>query len=637
MRGTRSHSDLVATMSMRKNNWIPASMRLLAALGSTWFAIQILTSYPALFLMFCYPILLAAILEPMKVALWKFQWVLSLSTVAGVNRLLRMIRNGEWPDRNSLREHAVPLRDFCESVLPPRNAGYVSSAPAGEQRTSTNVTIFEENIMIDGETSVHYDVESPRYTQSIGSLELVAADEFPLGDPQSFVRFATVPMSEGDEASERGPRNAKESRPWWSSAIAWYAEYLWKKVLLTISILLCLVTAGRILVILGQIILHTAEQIARDFKHYEKGAQHRVQTLEEWIAQLTEAKFGRRIQVPVNILIVVEEQILNYSKDLSLKVSSYMFQQVVPQTLMTTLFLVFLLWNPVKAEGPRKEVLELCSDYVKVKSALSTLLGFLVGASLMVCGLELYYAAALLVAVANFIPNGALLCSVFPCVFALFDDRKRLNQVLGALVVEVVLINIFAFIVEPLFFGAAIEMHPIPAILGVTFFGYVWGMPGMLISIPLLGAFRLALAAFASKAPDDEKAAIHAMQNFIEGHWTEAATLTVEDGVEEALANNEQADFNLSPEPTTLGQDSPSQEEIDTQHPFSDSYQAWSKWFRGRYEDWKVYIDGLLYLGLVYFLFSSWSDRVFGIYGAPPPVDELQPETVASRSAVVQK
>merc|ERR1712151_90320 len=116
----------------------------------------------------------------------------------------------------------------------------------------------------------------------------------------------------------------------------------------------------------------------------------------------------------------------------------------------------------------------------------------------MLCGLDLYYAAGLLVAFANFIPNGALLCSVLPCIFALFDDRKSVSQVIFALVVQIFLINIFAFLVEPLFFGAAIDMHPIPAILGVTFFGYIWGVPGMLICIPILGAARLALASYAT-------------------------------------------------------------------------------------------------------------------------------------------
>lgn len=36
-----------------------------------------------------------------------------------------------------------------------------------------------------------------------------------------------------------------------------------------------------------------------------------------------------------------------------------------------------------------------------------------------------------------------------------------------------------------------------------------------------------------------------------------------------------------------------------------------------KYRERQVMIDGALYVALIYFLFSSWSDRVFGIYGEP--------------------
>eukprot|EP00401_Gymnodinium_catenatum_P006212 CAMPEP_0117554826 /NCGR_PEP_ID=MMETSP0784-20121206/50955_1 /TAXON_ID=39447 /ORGANISM="" /LENGTH=519 /DNA_ID=CAMNT_0005352005 /DNA_START=218 /DNA_END=1774 /DNA_ORIENTATION=+ len=395
-------------------------------------------------------------------------------------------------------------------------------------------------------------------------------------------------------------------------------EKLLKKTVLFISIVLCLLTAGRVVVILGRIVLSTAEQIARDFPHYQKGFAYRVHTFKEWISTMTEAKLGKRVNIPVNINLLPESQILAYANDVAMIASRYIFQQVVPHTCITTLFLVFLLINPVKADGRSKDILELCSDYVKVKSGLSTVLGFLVGISLMLCDLELYYAAGLLVAFANFIPNGALICSVLPCIFALFDDRKYVKQVVSALTIQIGLINGFAFVVEPIFFGATIEMHPIPAILGVTFFGYVWGVPGMLISIPLLGAFRLVLAAWAKRAPEDDKATIQAIQGFIEGRWTVTSILSSPDAdtieVEEELSSD-----NRSHSAMTMDTVSPASIAPE----FTARLMDIMAWFGEKYKERKVCIDGLLYFALVFFLFSPWSDRVFGITGEAPSVQKV--------------
>jgi len=600
---------------------IPISFRVCAALGATWFTIQILTSYPSLFLMFCYPVMLAAILEPMKVSLWRFFWLCSLAIVATIQRVIRKFnaRYAQAQDPNKGRSSA--------------------SGSSNHQTVAESGAVAPEEV----EDSIDADYMAILQNAAEESMAMEEADGMTMRMRKSAIYKVAAGLPQGNCTS------------WCTTTLSatalWYAELLMKKLLLVISILLCLLTAGRVLVILGQIIIHTAEQIAHDFPHYERGAQHRIQGLRDWLAALTEAKFGKRIEVSVDVLMIAEQQILGYANTFALSISQYMVQQVVPQTCITTLFLVFLLWNPVKAEGQRKEILELCSDYVKVKSMLSTILGFLVGLSLHLCGLELYYAAALLVAVANFIPNGALLCSVFPCIFALVDDRKKLGQVLWALIVEIVLINSFAFIVEPLFFGAAIEMHPIPAILGVTFFGYVWGMPGMLISIPILGACRLALAAFSnSKAPDDERAAMKAMQDFIEGHWTAAATLDVEqheawpyeeadmedgfDGEDENMRKG----YGHSTQVVDEQEAQVEEEQVASQDgPIMASIRAKSECVRVTYRERKVWIDGLLYLILVYFLFSSLSDRVFGIYGAPPgsSSEELRPISVANGSIVV--
>jgi len=558
---------------------MPVSIRLCAALASTWFAIRILTLYPALFLMFCYPVLLAAVLEPMKVSIWKCMWWLTHQIASLVHRSVKEMWAGK---KNAKDDPSYKLGVLTVRVQDSKD----TPSSAGLQYSEVPCDVEDGRDLMNVTTGMDSDLEAGNRTcTDFHALEIAME----------------------------------------------YAEEIWKKVLLLISIMLCLMTAGRIVIILGKIVFYTAEKIASDFPHYQRGAKQRIQYLQDWIASMTEARLGKRIDVPVSILIVSEQQLLDYAQRLAMSTSTYMLQQVVPQACITTLFLVFLMWNPVRAEGSRKEVLELCSEYVKIKSALSTLLGFLVGSSLMMCGLELYYAAGMLVAVANFVPNGALLCSTFPCLFGLLDDRKLIKQVVAALIIQITLINGFAFIIEPLFFGAAIEMHPIPAILGVTFFGYVWGLPGMLISIPLLGAFRLVLAAWAKRAAPEERPGIEALQGFIEGRWTAAAELGLDD--EDDFDRQHSHDMSSEvADPSASHVSKPLQSRSgnsrsslpDGNFTFPQKLLDLSSWCRSKYHERAVLIDGLLYLGLVYFLFSSWSDRVFGVYGEPPAATFLQ-------------
>eukprot|EP00928_Gymnodinium_smaydae_P060887 TRINITY_DN4477_c1_g1_i1.p1 TRINITY_DN4477_c1_g1~~TRINITY_DN4477_c1_g1_i1.p1 ORF type:complete len:727 (-),score=121.53 TRINITY_DN4477_c1_g1_i1:96-2276(-) len=626
----------------RLNLNFPVSIRACAALATLWLTIQILTSYPSIFLMFLYPILLAAILEPMKLGLWRFMWFILLHIGIRLRRLLRQLAKpgGAQDVKEETIEDFAP--SFAEMDKMPR------------ARPSLHSTVIDLEVMRRS-TSKQAARSASKHSTAPTST--------------SYARLPEAGAEEGtagqSRTESRGATQVEEKEPWpvaayfLSSTFSWYMEFFFRKLLLIISIVLCLAVAGRVLIIIGQIVLHTAEQVAHDFPHYQRGATHRIDMLKEEIAKVTEEELGKKISVPMDIALVAGKQLLDYANSVAMSASTYLLQSVVPSTCITTLFVVFLMLNPVKAEGTNKEIIDLCFDFVKVKSALSVTLGGLVGLTLKLCGLELYYAAALLVSVANFIPNGALLCSLFPCFFALFDDRKRFSQVVTALVVEVFLINSFAFVVEPLFFGAAIEMHPIPAILGVTFFGYIWGVPGMLISIPILGAARLILAAYASRRHgdegDDETAGFLALQHFIEGKWTTDATGLEEFDEHDLEKYSTQGDYlddvshhksdyshyrltdvgsgagrahgSADPENTYTEEACAGQRELvametgEGKSPSSivDQYERMILMLSYNYETNKVVIDGVFYVLLVAFLFSSLSDRVFGIYGEYPP------------------
>lgn len=48
-------------------------------------------------------------------------------------------------------------------------------------------------------------------------------------------------------------------------------------------------------------------------------------------------------------------------------------------------------------------------------------------------------------------------------------------------------------IIDPMIMGNRLRLNSVTVILGLLFWGYIWGIPGMLLSVPLMVMIRLLL------------------------------------------------------------------------------------------------------------------------------------------------
>ena len=94
-------------------------------------------------------------------------------------------------------------------------------------------------------------------------------------------------------------------------------------------------------------------------------------------------------------------------------------------------------------------------------------------------------------ALANFIPYLGPLAAC--CILALvglvtFDPLWQASlpalSLLGLNLVE-------AYMVTPLLVGKRMDLNPVMIYLSVTFWGFVWGIPGMIIATPLLVMLKI--------------------------------------------------------------------------------------------------------------------------------------------------
>ncbi|WP_116132343.1 AI-2E family transporter [Tropicimonas sp. IMCC34043] len=131
--------------------------------------------------------------------------------------------------------------------------------------------------------------------------------------------------------------------------------------------------------------------------------------------------------------------------------------------------------------------------YVKVKTFASLLTGVFSYAVMKPMGLQFAETWALLAFALNYIPSvGSILGVVFPSIVALiqFDSMSPFLVIaLGCGAVQFVIGNVL----EPAIAGRSLNMSPLVIILGLTFWGAVWGIVGTLLSVPITACLMIVL------------------------------------------------------------------------------------------------------------------------------------------------
>ena len=158
-----------------------------------------------------------------------------------------------------------------------------------------------------------------------------------------------------------------------------------------------------------------------------------------------------------------------------------------------------LAGDPVKAEKMYRIIVEISSriqNYIWIKTAVSVATGVLSYIIMKLVGVDFAAAWALLIFMLNYIPNiGSILGVAMPALLTLmqFDTLTPFFIItfgLGA--VQFAIGNL----VEPALMGKTLNLSPFIIILSLTFWGLLWGIPGMFLSVPITVMFAIICSRF---------------------------------------------------------------------------------------------------------------------------------------------
>ncbi|MGI9482451.1 MAG: AI-2E family transporter [Hyphomicrobiales bacterium] len=132
--------------------------------------------------------------------------------------------------------------------------------------------------------------------------------------------------------------------------------------------------------------------------------------------------------------------------------------------------------------------------YLLIKTIVSMFTGLISYTILKLVGVDFAETWALLIFLLNYIPTiGSIVGVVFPAVLALvqFDS-------FGPFLIIAVLLTATQFtignIIEPIFMGKVLNLSSLVVLMALAFWGILWGITGMLMSVPLTVVFMILCA-----------------------------------------------------------------------------------------------------------------------------------------------
>ncbi|MBS1517404.1 MAG: AI-2E family transporter [Bacteroidetes bacterium] len=138
-------------------------------------------------------------------------------------------------------------------------------------------------------------------------------------------------------------------------------------------------------------------------------------------------------------------------------------------------------------------IIEGLRDYISGKTLLSLIQAIVIGVILWISGVEFYLIWAFLFFLTDYIPNiGSLLASILVGLFMILQFESILFPVI-IMVILVLIQNIKGNVIEPKFIGAKLDLSPFLLFFSLVFWGYIWGIIGMILSVPIMSMLKIIL------------------------------------------------------------------------------------------------------------------------------------------------
>lgn len=279
---------------------------------------------------------------------------------------------------------------------------------------------------------------------------------------------------------------------------SWLEERGWPRAL---AIIACILIILGLLAGVGALLAWQIADLAKDFDKIEQNLTQQFTRFRQYV----EETFGISRQQ--------QKEIINQGQQGGGKVSSLIstFLSGIGGFLTDTLlmFVYFFLFLYTR-EHLRRFVLRLVPEDERAKTAhtmedtrkvaqkyLAGLGGMIVclwvlyGIGFSIVGIKSALFFAILCGILEIVPFVGNLTGSLITVITVFAQGGGTHLIIGVLVTYALVQFVQTYILEPLVVGAEVSINPLTTIAGLVVGELVWGIPGMILAIPLLGIIKI--------------------------------------------------------------------------------------------------------------------------------------------------
>lgn len=124
-------------------------------------------------------------------------------------------------------------------------------------------------------------------------------------------------------------------------------------------------------------------------------------------------------------------------------------------------------------------------SYISIKTLVSLLTGFLSYFALLFLNVDAPIFWAFLIFILNYIPTvGSLVATTFPAFFAMLQFGEVMPGIWVLIIVGAIQLIVGNYI-DPKLTGDSLNISPLIIIFGLAFWGAIWGIIGMFLSVPV--------------------------------------------------------------------------------------------------------------------------------------------------------
>lgn len=256
----------------------------------------------------------------------------------------------------------------------------------------------------------------------------------------------------------------------------------WLKHILSFGIILI------VLIFITDLLSTNINSLAHSFEKYEPNIDTLLLQIDEW--------FG----IDTKIALKNYSGNLDFGNILQMLFSS--ISDLISNGFMIVLYAVFILLedasfkpklkaifvdkkNEKRVDNILEKISNSIASYFGLKTLLSLITGGLSYIALRIIGVDAPEFWAFLIFILNFIPTiGSLIATIFPAIFCLFQFGIFTPSLLVLGIVGAIQVIVGNFL-EPKIMGSSMNISPLVTILSLSIWGGIWGIIGMILSVPI--------------------------------------------------------------------------------------------------------------------------------------------------------